>query len=286
VDDWNPEGDRRRLESVHVGPYEIRVGDRVRLRPRARADILDLALAGMTATVEAVEQDFDGRVYLAVTVDDDPGKDLGALRQPGHRFFFGPDEVEPWREAVRMTPRYRFDPGHSRFTVQAFATGLLSFLGHSPTLAVRDFRGVVEFPDDLIANLRVELTAGAGTLAVTDAVKPSDRREIEERMRADVLETAAFPEITFRAAAVESEKQAPGRYRTVLAGDLALHGVARPLRVGAELAIFADGLRLRGETRLRMSEFAIRTVTALGGTIRLQDEVKLSFDLAALPEPS
>jgi hypothetical protein len=78
-----------------VGAAEIRPGDRVRLRPSGRADIIDLALAGMIATVEAIEQDFEGRVYLAVTVDEDPGKDLGALRQPGHRFFFGPQEVEP-----------------------------------------------------------------------------------------------------------------------------------------------------------------------------------------------
>jgi hypothetical protein len=78
-----------------VGPAEIRGGDRVRLTPRGRADILDLALAGKTATVDAIEQDYDGRVYLAVTVDDDPGKDLGLLRQPGHRFFFQPEEVEP-----------------------------------------------------------------------------------------------------------------------------------------------------------------------------------------------
>ncbi len=44
-----------------------------------------------------------------------------------------------------MTARYRLDPGQSRFTVQAFATGLLSFLGHSPTFAVRDFAGAVRF---------------------------------------------------------------------------------------------------------------------------------------------
>jgi hypothetical protein len=95
MDSWDPEADRRRVECVHVGAAEIRQGDRVRLRPRGRADILDLALAGMAATVEAIEQDFEGRLYLAVTVDEDPGKDLGALRQPGHRFFFRPDEVEP-----------------------------------------------------------------------------------------------------------------------------------------------------------------------------------------------
>jgi hypothetical protein len=95
MDSWGPEADRRRLECVHVGAAEIRAGDRVRLHPRGRADIMDLALAGMTATVESIEQDFDGRVYLAVTVEEDPGKDLGMLRQPGHRFFFQPEEVEP-----------------------------------------------------------------------------------------------------------------------------------------------------------------------------------------------
>jgi hypothetical protein len=92
---WDPEADRRRVECVHIGPAEVRQGGRVRLCPRARADILDLALVGKTATVEAIEQDYDGRVYLAVTVDDDPGRDLGQLRQPGHRFFFLPEEVEP-----------------------------------------------------------------------------------------------------------------------------------------------------------------------------------------------
>jgi hypothetical protein len=92
---WGPEFDRRRVECVHVGACELRRGDRVRLRPGGRADILDLALKGRTATVEAIEQDYEGRVYLAVVVDDDPGKDLGALRQPGHRFFFAPEEVEP-----------------------------------------------------------------------------------------------------------------------------------------------------------------------------------------------
>ena len=96
MDSWDLEAlDRRRLECVHVGPSEIRSGDRVRLAPKGRADIMDLALVGMTATVESIEQDYEGRVYLAVTVDDDPGRDLGALRQPGHRFFFRPEEMEP-----------------------------------------------------------------------------------------------------------------------------------------------------------------------------------------------
>lgn len=67
-------------------------GDRVRLRPKGRADIFDLALDGQAATVESIERDLEGRTYVVVTVDDDPGKDLGAY---AHRFFFRPEELEP-----------------------------------------------------------------------------------------------------------------------------------------------------------------------------------------------
>jgi hypothetical protein len=72
----------------------LRAGDRVRLWPRGRNDIIDLALRGKTAVIAAIEQDFEDRVHLAVTVDDDPGRDLGQEGKPGHRFFFRPEEVE------------------------------------------------------------------------------------------------------------------------------------------------------------------------------------------------
>lgn len=65
-----------------------------------------------------------------------------------------------------------------------------------------------------------------------------------------------------------------------------LRGVSRPHRLAAELTMFQDGLRLRGDTTVRMSAFGILPVTALAGAVRLEDEVKLSFDLAARPEGS
>lgn len=82
------------LESVSIDGGELRRGNKVRLRPLGRADIFDMALEGRIATIESIEQDFEDRIYLAVIVDDDPGRDLGRGRQPGHRFFFGVDEVE------------------------------------------------------------------------------------------------------------------------------------------------------------------------------------------------
>jgi hypothetical protein len=94
MNDWDMLGENTRLDLVRVGVAVFRVGDRVRLQPRRGGDILDLALAGQEATIESIEQDFEDRIYIAVIVDADPGRDLGMLRQPGHRFFFAPEEVE------------------------------------------------------------------------------------------------------------------------------------------------------------------------------------------------
>jgi hypothetical protein len=85
---------QKRLESVTVEDGQIRAGDQVRLRPLGRADVIDLALDGKTATVVSIEQDFEDRIHIAVIVDDDPGRDMGRTGQPGHRFFFGVEEVE------------------------------------------------------------------------------------------------------------------------------------------------------------------------------------------------
>ena len=87
--------ERPALESLAVEGVELRKGSRVLLRPRPGGDIMDLALAGKVAFIEAIEQDYEDRIHLAVTLEDDPGRDLGADRILGHRFFFSPEEVIP-----------------------------------------------------------------------------------------------------------------------------------------------------------------------------------------------
>jgi hypothetical protein len=87
--------ENKRLDLACVDGVVLQPGDRVRLRPKGGADAFDLMLAGRDATIESIEQDYENRVHIAVTVDDDPGKDFGLQRKPGHRFFFAPEEVEP-----------------------------------------------------------------------------------------------------------------------------------------------------------------------------------------------
>jgi len=93
--EWQLLEDKTLLDHLTVCGVQVKQGDRVRLKPRAGGDIFDLALEGKMAVVEAIEQDYEGQAHLAVVLDDDPGRDLGMLRQPGHRFFFSPEEVAP-----------------------------------------------------------------------------------------------------------------------------------------------------------------------------------------------
>ncbi len=93
--EWQLLEDQSTLDHIDVLGVALKPGDRVRLKPRSGGDILDLALAGRVAIIESIEQDYEDKVHLAVLIEDDPGRDLGALRQPGHRFFFAPEEIEP-----------------------------------------------------------------------------------------------------------------------------------------------------------------------------------------------
>lgn len=92
---------------IAVAGVEVRKGSRVRLAPRSNGDIFDVALAGRSAVVEALETDMEGVVHLAVVVEDDPGRDLGEDRRPGHRFFFSPEEVEPLPPLASAAPSRR-----------------------------------------------------------------------------------------------------------------------------------------------------------------------------------
>ena len=101
--EWQLLEDKKIVDHVVISDMEVRPGNRVRLLPRKGGDILDIALEGQVATVESIEEDYEGKAHLSVVLEEDPGRDLGLLRQPGPRFFFELSEVEPlqndeWRE--------------------------------------------------------------------------------------------------------------------------------------------------------------------------------------------
>ena len=93
--EWQLLEAKKPVDDLRISGVEVRPGSRVRLRPRSGGDIMDIALAGKEAIIESIEQDYEGKIHLGVVVDEDPGRDIGLMRQPGHRFFFTAEEVEP-----------------------------------------------------------------------------------------------------------------------------------------------------------------------------------------------
>ncbi len=175
--------------------------------------------------------------------------------------------------------RYVLDASQSRFTVQAFVQGALSALGHSPTFAIRAFTGEIRLAAEAIADTAIRLIVQADSLALADSVSAKDREEIETRMRQEVLETAAFPEIVFQSTEITPSKIAEGWYRLGIAGKLSLHGVTNPYRLDAQLRVMEEEVRLSGDSALLQPAYRIKRVSALGGMITLKDELKIAFDL-------
>jgi polyisoprenoid-binding protein YceI len=172
---------------------------------------------------------------------------------------------------------YQIDGNTSRFTVRAFATGMLSALGHSPTIAIRDFTGEARLEPEPSLKLRVR----ADSLEVTDDISSKDRAEMERTMHLEVLETTKYPEIVYESTSATLNPIGEGRWQANVSGNLTLHGVTRGQNIAMQVTLMGDMLRASGDFTLSQSSYGIKPVSVAGGTLKLKDELKLSFDVVA-----
>ena len=180
------------------------------------------------------------------------------------------------------TVRYLIDAKRSTFIVRGFATGMLSAFAHSPTIAITDFQGEVEWSSGALEDASLRLVIQAASLNVTDDISDKDRREIEHKMHHEVLEADGFSEIIYECPRVSSiQKLGEGLFTVVLNGELSLHGVTRTQPVSARVTLNGDTLRAAGDFSVRQSDYEIKPVSAAGGTVKLKDELKLSFNITA-----
>jgi len=179
------------------------------------------------------------------------------------------------------TVRYVIESQGSSFTVRAFATGFLASLGHNPTISIPDFEGEVRLNPDAVEQSTLRLVIHAASMNATNDVSAKDKEEINRRMQQEVLESDSYPDIGYECSRMSASKTGEGQYWMALNGDLTLHGVTRTQAVSARVFLNGNSLRVNGEFSVLQSAYEIRPVTALGGTIRLKDELKLGFDISA-----
>lgn len=176
--------------------------------------------------------------------------------------------------------RYKIDARQSGFIVQAFASGLLSFVGHNPTFAVGRYGGEIQFAkgDTEIESMLVMIQAES--IELLDEMSEKDTAEIENTMHGEVLETKRFPEIAFVSKNISLRQISDGRFAVTANGSLSLHGETHPQTIEAEAEIRDKSIRAEGEFTLDQSDFNIKQTKALGGTLKVKDEVKVSFDIS------
>jgi polyisoprenoid-binding protein YceI len=179
------------------------------------------------------------------------------------------------------TAVYVLDPGVSRFTARAFATGLLASMGHNPSFAIRQFAGEATFAPEAPEQAAVRIVVQAGSLESLDEVSDKDRREIERTLRNEVLETSRFPEIVFEASNPGMSKGGEGFYWANITGKMTLHGITQSQQITAQVAVNDSELHASGEVTVRQSSFGIKLVSVAGGTLKVKDDVKIAFDLVA-----
>lgn len=184
-------------------------------------------------------------------------------------------------QTMQTMVQYLIDSKNSTFTVRAFATGLLSAFAHSPTIAIRDFEGEISFNSEAVEQSSMRLVIRSTSLTVTDDVPKKDRAEIDRAMHEEVLESELFPEIVYESSSLSASKIGEGQYWGTMNGKLLLRGFQRGQPVAVRIAVNADVLRATGDFTVRQSEYEIRPVSAVGGTIKLKDELKFSFDITA-----
>jgi polyisoprenoid-binding protein YceI len=177
--------------------------------------------------------------------------------------------------------QYHIDAGQSNFMVHAFVGGLLSGFGHNHNIAIKDVSGETQFTDGTVTPASLQLKVRADSLSVTDKVSDSDRQTIEKTMRDEVLETGKYPEVIFKSTKIEATKTPDGLYQARIWGDLTLHGVTHNILINSQLTFDSKSVRARGEFSLKMTEYSIKPPSVAGGTIKVKDTLKFTFNIFA-----
>ena len=177
--------------------------------------------------------------------------------------------------------RYVFDAKSSKFTVQAYAAGLLSGFGHNPVIAIRDFDGEVQFVPGSYEKIFVRFSVKTSSFEPLGDLKRDDRQKMESLMRGEVLQVERFPNALFESTDIKAREVGENLLEAHVVGDLALHGVTRQHTFDVRVTNMGAMLRAAGNFRLLQSDYAISRVSLAGGTLRLKDELQLNFEVVA-----
>ena len=165
------------------------------------------------------------------------------------------------------------DVQRSTITVHVGKAGLFSAAGHDHWVNAPISAGVVNDSD----RPHVEFSVDASKMAVKPdpKVDAKTQAEIQRDMHQKTLESARYPEISFRSSRVE--KQTDEQWK--VDGPLTLHGVTKPITV----VVKRNGGAYVGHATLRQTDFGIKPISAAGGTVKVKNELEIDFHIVTSP---
>jgi polyisoprenoid-binding protein YceI len=178
---------------------------------------------------------------------------------------------------------WTIDPGESDVRIHVGKAGLFSAAGHEHEVIAPGASGTVRLDPQQIERASIELTFEAASLKVTGKGEPAeDVPEVQETMLSErVLDVARHPRISFRSSQVTVSTPSAGQLRLRVAGELTLRGVTRPVQSAVEVQMSPNRLTGKGTVIVKQTDFGIQPVTAGLGTVRVKDEVTVSYTFSA-----
>ena len=177
--------------------------------------------------------------------------------------------------------RYRLDASRSQFMVRAFAGGPLFFKGHDHFVKVGDFDGEAELTPGALSPASLRLRVRADSLEETRGVFTEQQKQIiNKELREIVLESAKYPEITFKSTEITG-RLTGGQFEAKVGGELTLHGVTRHIVIPATVTLSGNELRARGEFTVKRGDYKVKATSAFHGMVRVRDRLKFTFDIVA-----
>ena len=161
------------------------------------------------------------------------------------------------------------DLSRSLLTVNVGKAGLLKAFGHEHVVEAHISRGLIREASPP----RIEFAVDSSKMSVRPdkAISAKAQAKIQDGMHHKVLEVEAYPEIHFRSTAI-SESSSKSWSVT---GILTLHGIAKSIA----LDVTRNGNAYAGTTRIRQSEYGIKSEKVAGGLVRVEDELVISFEV-------
>lgn len=186
--------------------------------------------------------------------------------------------------AAQTSQEFRVDPASTSIVVNVGRAGLFAFAGHDHEVAVPAVEGRISLNSTDLSRSRVAVQFEVKALKVTGRGEPAgDVAEVQRTMLSDrVLDAERYPTIAFESDRVSVQQRSAGGFTVRVDGRLTMHGVTKAMSTPVAVRLDGNRLTATGAVSVRQGEFGIRPITAAGGTVRVKDEVRVTFTIVAV----